>query len=166
MSWYKKKDRFFTDETLLALAKSKRLNNNEKSLLTQFVLGKTDKQKVFDHVYNQIIRQAQPAYGTSGCVLLDDNGCKCALGHLLSDPELEIIYLNQKTMRVGISAIAMYLDLPMPIRYDRRNYTFLNELRAAHDEAFETDDVEPFIKGFEARMKVIASEHNLKLPYE
>jgi hypothetical protein len=137
------------------------------SLFKDYLDQKITDQDVFNHVYHQIILQNEPANsGTANVLLNPATGCKCALGHLLSDAELDVIQDKGNSYAIGVNGICMFLGYDMGFVYNGswdHRHGFLHELRLAHDRvSTETD----FIHSFKGRMKQIADTYNLTVPGE
>jgi hypothetical protein len=142
--------------------------------LKGFLEGKFTQQEIYDFVYNKIIEQGKPSMvvtdrisGATSCAYRGENGCKCAIGHLLTDEDLKDIEKHNKTTYPTNHLRAMtimdimttYLITPSLTLYVDKNTWFISRLQRAHDNYYRFPS---FIQLFKEDMKSIAIDYNLK----
>ena len=129
------------------------------------------RQAHFNKAYLGVIAQGEPAtayspHTSSGlrCVYLADNGSKCAVGHLLSEEELQ----KYGDVLGGVDDLwdGMYLredaDHDHPFYEDAR---FYDAMQNKHDNLMGYSGTE-FVEAFKQEMASFARFYNLTVPDE
>lgn len=123
------------------------------------------RQEHFNKAYLGVIAQGGPAFRRGnveedfgGCMYLTPDGNKCAVGHILSDKELE----DYGDFIGGVHDLweQMRLDYEHPFNSDNQFYTSMQEV---HDNLISFSG-EEFIHHFKKGMMAFALGYNLQLP--
>jgi len=129
------------------------------------------KQEIFDKAYAAVMAQKHPAlrthYNTVVCTYRATNGRRCAIGHLLSDEQIEKYGIMKGAVIPQNFPIELVNELT-PGLYDAKY--FLSRLQGAHDDAaFADSSFEPttgnaFTNAFHNNMKKLALLEGLNFP--
>jgi hypothetical protein len=116
-------------------------------------------QRVFEWVAAHLIHQNAKAYSDehAGCMYLDENGRKCAVGALITaenyDPTFEGIYGMAASAAPVRAALSRSLSVPVE---NLPGTVFLHELQRLHDDASPED--------WPAELVEFARNYNLAAP--
>lgn len=115
-------------------------------------------QEAFDRAYNGVIKQGRPSLVNGDLAFRGDNGCKCAVGHCVSDRTLKKAF---KTGKVSNTGPAAQLAVVVGVRSDAKIY-FWQDLAKCHDRpAWFNPEV--FIKEFKACCRDFARHYGLSM---
>lgn len=101
-----------------------------------------NRQEIFEKAVNGIFAQGQLAIKPGSCMYYDyDTGCKCAIGHLVSDEDAKT--LEDNWAGSGINSIYNTPVIEKYFKYiSNDDIYFLSRLQDAHDEAYSELNIE------------------------
>lgn len=113
-------------------------------------------QQVFDYVVTKLAEQGKPSVGQGGkCQYRGEDGCKCAVGWLISDKQYDHEWDKFSGMSVDATTVSSVMD---ELGYSR---SLLRSLQNAHDDAAHEKDKPAVFSRWRTRFCSAALSFNL-----
>ena len=132
------------------------------------------KQEIFNKVYAAVVAQAAPAVNGTGnsavCTYRGVNNTKCAIGHILSDEQIEKYGVMSSTLLPQNFPIELVNELVPGVKSEDA-VMFMRRLQRVHDDAafYKFNQVtvgEDFVNAYKRGMRVLAADMGLTVPSE
>lgn len=142
--------------------------------LTGFMKDEFSQQEVFDYILMKMREQQKPSIVIPEnsvtdlplCAYRGNDGCKCGIGHIVTDEELAMADANKAILYekylmespVNMISVSALMEV---LGFDHiRHYHFLIDIQTAHDYASKSRN--PFMEEFESNMKNVSNRFNLR----
>lgn len=134
----------------------------------RFLAGEVTRRQVFDFVMKKMIKQGKPSITKDGgCVYRSSDGCRCGIGHIITNDELKLLenLLDESPDHINITPVCELQHVMRKNNYVIKSNTtfedacFLSGIQNAHDQASDSKSSKQFIREFEKNMKRIEREY-------